>query len=464
MTYEPLHHKYRPQTFGDLVGQSAIAQTLINAIKQEKIAPAYLFTGPRGTGKTSSARILAKSLNCLKQNQPTPTPCGKCEVCKAIATGTALDIIEIDAASNTGVDNIREIIERSQFAPVQSRYKVYAIDECLTGDSLIQTNTGLMRIDNPKLKGKLVLSYNENTQGWEYKKVLRWLERGTKETLVIKTSNHLIRCTKNHLIYTDRGWIEAKNVKEGMKILSPVNVDAEKISTNTAQTEKYVDFQQDISLEVINTESNHITSTKFLDKQKKYDPSVNVDVTKNLISLTFSKEKGKVSKASNLTGKGIHTEKVTDSGIFGDKILLTPQNYYKGNNWDLYTEHYWETEVLNIPTHTVDFLDYAGHTEKNKKNGWTTKQVVYRNCVQKYRTSLIEDMVTDRLFVTQPVTLNYKKFTKLLNKIVKEKLFHGNGSDLLHQKDLHGGIWMTVLYNLVPKEVLRYFFTLKVFL
>ena len=136
MSYEPLHHKYRPQTFGDLVGQSAIAETLINAIQQEKIAPAYLFTGPRGTGKTSSARILAKSLNCLKAERPTPHPCGECEVCKAIAVGTALDIIEIDAASNTGVDNIREIIERSQFAPVQSRYKVYAIDECLTGDSI----------------------------------------------------------------------------------------------------------------------------------------------------------------------------------------------------------------------------------------------------------------------------------------------------------------------------------------
>ncbi len=222
MSYEPLHHKYRPQTFRDLVGQSAIAQTLSNAIQQQKIAPAYLFTGPRGTGKTSSARILAKSLNCLNSERPTPEPCGKCEVCQAIALGTALDVIEIDAASNTGVDNIREIIERSQFAPVQCRYKVYAIDECLTGDSLIQTNTGLMRIDAPKLKGKLVLSYNENTQVWEYKKVLRWLERGIKETLVIKTSNYLIHCTKNHLIHTDKGWIKAGNVKEGMKILSPL--------------------------------------------------------------------------------------------------------------------------------------------------------------------------------------------------------------------------------------------------
>lgn len=130
MPYEPLHHKYRPQTFKDLVGQETIALTLSNALKQEKIAPAYLFTGPRGTGKTSSARILAKSLNCLASDRPTPDPCGKCEACLAIAKGSALDVMEIDAASNTGVDNIREIIERSRFAPVQCRYKIYAIDEC----------------------------------------------------------------------------------------------------------------------------------------------------------------------------------------------------------------------------------------------------------------------------------------------------------------------------------------------
>ncbi|MEO1466671.1 MAG: DNA polymerase III subunit gamma/tau, partial [Cyanobacteria bacterium J06633_1] len=130
MAYEPLHHKYRPQTFKDLVGQETIALTLSNALEQARIAPAYLFTGPRGTGKTSSARILAKSLNCLASDRPTPYPCGKCEACLAIARGTALDVMEIDAASNTGVDNIREIIERSRFAPVQCRYKIYAIDEC----------------------------------------------------------------------------------------------------------------------------------------------------------------------------------------------------------------------------------------------------------------------------------------------------------------------------------------------
>jgi DNA polymerase III subunit gamma/tau len=130
MSYEPLHHKYRPQTFAQLAGQEAISQTLINAIKSEKIAPAYLFCGPRGTGKTSSARILAKSLNCLQSDRPTDEPCGVCEACRSITNGSALDVIEIDAASNTGVDNIREIIEKAQFAPVQCRYKVYVIDEC----------------------------------------------------------------------------------------------------------------------------------------------------------------------------------------------------------------------------------------------------------------------------------------------------------------------------------------------
>ena len=130
MAYEPLHHRYRPQRFDQLVGQAPIVRTLSNAIRLQRIAPAYLFTGPRGTGKTSSARILARSLNCTSSPEPTAEPCGQCEACVAITAGNALDVIEIDAASNTGVDNIRELIERARFAPVQLRWKVYVVDEC----------------------------------------------------------------------------------------------------------------------------------------------------------------------------------------------------------------------------------------------------------------------------------------------------------------------------------------------
>ncbi|MBW3042907.1 DNA polymerase III subunit gamma/tau [Prochlorococcus marinus] len=128
--YEPLHHKYRPSRFDELVGQDPITSTLKQALTSNRIAPAYIFSGPRGTGKTSSARIFAKSLNCLKSVKATTVPCGECELCQGINSGNALDIIEIDAASNTGVENIRELIERARFAPVKARWKVYVIDEC----------------------------------------------------------------------------------------------------------------------------------------------------------------------------------------------------------------------------------------------------------------------------------------------------------------------------------------------
>ena len=129
-TYEPLHHKYRPTSFDELIGQDPISSTLKQALISDRIAPAYIFSGPRGTGKTSSARIFAKSLNCLKSEKATTVPCGECELCKGINSGNALDVIEIDAASNTGVENIRELIERSRFAPAKARWKVYVIDEC----------------------------------------------------------------------------------------------------------------------------------------------------------------------------------------------------------------------------------------------------------------------------------------------------------------------------------------------
>jgi DNA polymerase-3 subunit gamma/tau len=130
--YRVLARKYRPQTFGQLIGQDAMVQTLANAIKRGRLAHAFLMTGVRGVGKTSTARLIAKALNCIGpdgQGGPTIDPCGKCEPCTAIAEGRHIDVIEMDAASHTGVDDVREIIEAVRYAAVSARYKIYIIDE-----------------------------------------------------------------------------------------------------------------------------------------------------------------------------------------------------------------------------------------------------------------------------------------------------------------------------------------------
>ncbi|MEY2550299.1 MAG: polymerase subunit gamma/tau [Verrucomicrobiota bacterium] len=127
MSYQVFARKYRPQTFDDLVGQTHVTRTLKNAVEQNRLAHAYLFVGPRGIGKTSTARILAKALNCV--NGPTVTPCGVCDSCREIAQGNSLDVLEIDGASNNGVEQVRELRDNVRYAPSKGKFKIYIIDE-----------------------------------------------------------------------------------------------------------------------------------------------------------------------------------------------------------------------------------------------------------------------------------------------------------------------------------------------
>jgi DNA polymerase III subunit gamma/tau len=158
MSYQVIARKWRPQTFEDVVGQGATAQTLRNAVRQNRIAHAYLFAGARGVGKTTTARILAKALNCA--HGPTPTPCNACDSCREITHGNSLDVLEIDAASNRGIDEIRELRENVKYASARDRFKVFIIDEVhmLTTEAF---NALLKTLEEPPPQVVFVLATTE---------------------------------------------------------------------------------------------------------------------------------------------------------------------------------------------------------------------------------------------------------------------------------------------------------------
>ncbi len=160
MAYTVLARKYRSQTFDDVVGQDPIAKTLKNAIETGRVAHAYLFSGTRGVGKTTMARILAKALNCLEAEGPTTTPCLKCGSCVAINTGEDIDVIEIDGASNRGIDNIRELRENAIYRPARARYKIYIVDEVhmLTKEAF---NALLKTLEEPPEHVKFIFATTE---------------------------------------------------------------------------------------------------------------------------------------------------------------------------------------------------------------------------------------------------------------------------------------------------------------
>lgn len=236
-TYQALARKWRPQTFDDVVAQPQVTTTLKNALSSGRIHHAYLFCGPRGTGKTTTARILAKALNCEKG--PTAEPCNECNACKSITNGSNLDVLEIDAASNTGVDQIRDLRDSTMYVPAQSRFKIYIIDEVhrlstSAKDALLKT------LEEPPAAVKFIFA---TTEAHEVPQTVRSRSLRLDFHLLSQDDlrKHLLNIARNEKIEVEAGAIDviateaAGSVRDSLSLLDQVSAYAGgKISTELA--------------------------------------------------------------------------------------------------------------------------------------------------------------------------------------------------------------------------------------
>ena len=223
-----IYRRYRPQKFSEFIGQEHIVQTLTNAIPMGLISHAYLFSGPRGSGKTTLARLLAKAMNCQNRKENEFEPCNKCSSCLEITQGNAMDLIEIDAASHRGIDEIRELRDKIGFLPAKSKYKIFVIDECLTGDHFISMADGTVKNISEINNRDKILSIDVNTGEIVEKSVSNFFKRKTDKIIEIKTPQALIKVTPSHKLWILRDGEfllkEARDVKLGDFLLSPVSI------------------------------------------------------------------------------------------------------------------------------------------------------------------------------------------------------------------------------------------------
>lgn len=359
MTYKSLYRTYRPNSFETVVGQRHIIQTLQNAIKQKKMSHAYLFCGPRGTGKTTVAKLLAKSVNCLNADQ---APCNQCEHCLTIQNGTHPDVIEIDAASNNGVDEIRDLIEKVKYAPLQGKYKVYIVDEVhmLSQGAF---NALLKTLEEPPAHVIFILATTEphkvlptiisRCQRYDFVRVNRFdIQMRIEEVLKTEKIEYEEEAVRLISQLADGGVRDALSILEQCIAYSGQKLNAQHVNdiygiATTQDKLKLLNAVIDNDVSVLMQEIDYVTG-KNIDIRRLTNDLM--ELLKESVVYSFTKDKSLLNKLTEEEVKSLNRLSAPVGLRMIEDLMETLEKYRSASN----LLSYFEIGLLKLISHTVN--------------------------------------------------------------------------------------------------------------
>lgn len=359
MTYKSLYRTYRPNSFETVVGQRHIIQTLQNAIKQKKMSHAYLFCGPRGTGKTTVAKLLAKSVNCLNTDQ---APCNQCEHCLTIQNGTHPDVIEIDAASNNGVDEIRDLIEKVKYAPLQGKYKVYIVDEVhmLSQGAF---NALLKTLEEPPAHVIFILATTEphkvlptiisRCQRYDFVRVNRFdIQMRIEEVLKTEKIEYEEEAVRLISQLADGGVRDALSILEQCIAYSGQKLNAQHVNdiygiATTQDKLKLLNAVIDNDVSVLMQEIDYVTG-KNIDIRRLTNDLM--ELLKESVVYSFTKDKSLLNKLTEEEVKSLNRLSAPVGLRMIEDLMETLEKYRSASN----LLSYFEIGLLKLISHTVN--------------------------------------------------------------------------------------------------------------
>ena len=417
MTYKSLYRTYRPNSFETVVGQRHIIQTLRNAIKQKKMSHAYLFCGPRGTGKTTVAKLLAKSVNCINVEQ---APCNQCEHCLTIQNGTHPDVIEIDAASNNGVDEIRDLIEKVKYAPLQGKYKVYIVDEVhmLSQGAF---NALLKTLEEPPAHVIFILATTEphkvlptiisRCQRYDFVRVNRFdIQMRIEEVLKAEKIEYEEEAVRLISQLADGGVRDALSILEQCIAYSGQNLNAQHVNdiygiATTQDKLKLLNAVIDNDVTVLMQEIDYVTG-KNIDIRRLTNDLM--ELLKESVVYSFTKDKSLLNKLTEEEVKSLNRLSAPVGLKMIEDLMETLEKYRSASN----LLSYFEIGLLKLISHTVNKIEEPKlkFVEKNVET-----KPIYEEAVAQAEPelALVEEQIEEEKVAPKPKE-NKKKRTQIV--------------------------------------------------